>query len=130
MASWNDLVAYVRNTYVVSNDHDRLLVLEFELDGGRSQVIVLRPERLMDGEEDWVMMSSAIGSDDEVNLRAALSQVGDMVCGGLAIHDGFVILRHAVPLENLDVNEFERPLALVTTSADRLEKMLVGHDRN
>src|SRR6266702_3776384 len=30
---------------------------------------------------------------------------------------------------NLEINEFERPLTLVTTTADRLERELVGGDK-
>jgi hypothetical protein len=33
-----------------------------------------------------------------------------------------------VPLANLDINEFERPLHLITVAADQLEKDLVGGD--
>jgi hypothetical protein len=39
-----------------------------------------------------------------------------------------LIYRHAVPLANLDVNEFERPLELVTLAADRLEHSISGGD--
>ena len=37
-------------------------------------------------------------------------------------------LRHAVPLANLDLNEFNHPLSIVTGSADELEEMLTGRD--
>jgi hypothetical protein len=37
-------------------------------------------------------------------------------------------IRHAVPLANLNINEFERPLSLVTNTADQLERQLTGAD--
>lgn len=51
------------------------------------------------------------------------------MCGGLAIVNDFLMVRHTVPLLNLNLNEFERPLLLVTTTADDLEQELVGGDR-
>jgi hypothetical protein len=130
MATWDNLAAYIRKNYIIKNEEGDLIVLDFDLGGGRSQLVFTRPERLLDGGEEWVLIESVIGSLDEVNLRAALDQVGDLVCGGLArLGNDLIGLRHAVPLANLDVNEFERPLVLVTSSADRLERNLVGLDR-
>ena len=40
-----------------------------------------------------------------------------------------VTFRHSLPLANLNINEFESPLALVTTTADRLEQAFTGGDR-
>ena len=52
-----------------------------------------------------------------------------MVCGGVAVINDVVIFRHSVPLANLDVNEFERPLHLVTMAADYLETQVTGLDQ-
>ena len=41
---------------------------------------------------------------------------------------GYVTLRHAVPLANVDANEFEVPMKLVLHSADVLERKLTGAD--
>jgi len=40
-----------------------------------------------------------------------------------------VTFRHSVPLLNLNINEFESPLALVTETADLLESTFTGGDR-
>ena len=53
------------------------------------------------------------------DLQRALEKVGGVVCGGAAIASEHLLIRHAVPLANLNINEFERPLVLVTTTADR-----------
>ena len=39
-----------------------------------------------------------------------------------------VVLRHSLPLENLDINEFVDPLALVAGVADELEEKFTGGD--
>ena len=51
------------------------------------------------------------------------------VCGGIAAMGDLVTVRHSVPLLNLDINEFERPLGLVTGTADRLEQQFQGGDQ-
>ena len=48
---------------------------------------------------------------------------------GLALVGNLVTFRHSLPLENLNINEIESPLALVTTTADQLERALTGGDR-
>jgi hypothetical protein len=128
MASWNDLVAHISQTYrheILPSGNVKML---FSIDESRSQVVLVSEKRLMGGDESWAEISSAIGDLDSVNLRAALPEAGEMVCGGLGADGGLLMFRHAVPLENLDVNEFERPLQLVVLSADHLEKHLVGGD--
>ena len=39
-----------------------------------------------------------------------------------------VVLRHALPLENLDINEFTDPLTFVADTADQLEEIFFGGD--
>jgi hypothetical protein len=65
----------------------------------------------------------------EVDLRAVLEEVGNTtVVGGVAIIDEYVVLRHSLPLINLDINEFVDPLVLVTGSAEMLERQFHGRD--
>jgi drug/metabolite transporter (DMT)-like permease len=53
-----------------------------------------------------------------------------LILGGLALAGGNIVtFRHSVPLEDLSINEFEAPLALVTGTADRLEQALTGGDK-
>ena len=49
--------------------------------------------------------------------------------GAHALVGNLVTFRHSLPLENLNINELESPLALVTTTADQLERTLTGGDR-
>ena len=128
MASWNALKEHIARTYKYEVLGSGAIKMEFSLDGGRSQVVLVGRASLMDGEEEWAIISSAVGSLDDVNLRLAMREAGGLVCGGMATDGDLVVYRHALPLANLDINEFERPLTLVVTSADRLERTLVGAD--
>lgn len=129
MASWGDLVAYVKAEYRVIEewpDEIRILV-EFEEDD-RSQVIILARE-VLDRRDEWVQIASPCGLAGNVDLRRVLKEIGatTVVCGAAIIGD-HVVVRHALPLENLDINEFVDPLHLLAGTADELEEKFFGGD--
>jgi hypothetical protein len=128
MANWSTLVNYVSSNYKVADQGPDMLKMIFETGDLRSQVVFLWRQTLSGGEE-WVQIESPFAEVGMVNLQQALEAIGGMVCGGMAIASGYVTVRHAVPLANLNINEFERPLLLVTTTADNLESQLIGGDR-
>jgi hypothetical protein len=129
MATWYDVVDYVRSNYKIADEKSNMVKLLFNTDGLRSQVVFLWRNVLLDGEEEWLQIESPFAQLGSANLQRALEEVGRVVCGGAAVTGDHLTIRHAVPLANVDINEFERPLILVTTTADRLEKQLVGGDR-
>lgn len=129
MADWRDLTSYVRANYKVAEESDRMMKLLFRVGEGRSQIVLLWHLTLMGGAEDWVQIESPIGKIEDMSLVPLMREVAETVCGGIGASGDFVTYRHSVPLMNLDVNEFERPLQLVVTTADRLEHKLVGGDR-
>jgi hypothetical protein len=128
MASWLQLKQYIHSTYKVSEDIGDGIKLLFETTDGRSQLVFLTRQILLDGAEDWVLIESPFGELGRVDLAAAVTEVGNLVCGGIAASGKFVTLRHAVRLPDLDLAEFERPLVLVTVWADRLEAAFTGGD--
>jgi hypothetical protein len=128
MASWNDLSAYVHRTYKIADENDNMIKMVFETGNLRSQVVVLWHLTLSDGEE-WVQIESPFAELGSVNLGQALQHVGQTVCGGMALLGNMVTFRHSLPLANLNINEFESPLILVTKTADDLENALVGGDK-
>ncbi|WP_433532888.1 hypothetical protein ACQPYA_13305 [Micromonospora sp. CA-263727] len=129
MATWANLATYVRSNYKISDERHDMIKLVFETGNLRSQVVLLWHVTLADGAEEWVQIESSFGELNSVNLVQALREVGDTVCGGMSVLGDLVTFRHSVPLLNLNINEFERPLALVTSTADRLEQLLTGADR-
>ena len=129
MAEWQDLVGYVRANYKVADESPTMMKLVFETGDLRSQVVVLWRQTLKDGAEEWLQIESPFAKVDEVDIRRALEEAGNLVCGGLAVMGDILTIRHSVPLENLNINEFERPLALVTFTADELERRLSGGDK-
>lgn len=128
MASWGALNVYIHSNYKVADENPSLIKLIFEMPNGRSQMVLVGRSTLLDGLEEWAVIESPFGRIDDVDVKAAIREVSDNVCGGIASSGDFVTFRHSVPLANLDPNEFERPLQLVTGTADRLESQFSGGD--
>ncbi|HKD97744.1 MAG TPA: hypothetical protein VKB69_09090 [Micromonosporaceae bacterium] len=129
MATWADVVGYVHSNYRVSDERPNMIKLVFEVGGLRTQVVFVWHLALMDGTEEWIQIESPFGELGQVDVAAALQKVSETVCGGLALYNNTVTFRHAVPLANMNINEFERPLTLVTSTADQFERSLTGGDQ-
>lgn len=128
MATWEDLTGYIGNHYKVADQQDGLVKLIFEFDDLRSQVVIVSKATLAGGAEEWLLIQSPFAKVGAVDPNSVLEFMSDMVCGGLARIGDLLTVRHAVPLANLNINEFERPLHLVTFTADMLEKKFAGRD--
>ncbi|HEY1573078.1 MAG TPA: hypothetical protein VGG05_17180 [Pseudonocardiaceae bacterium] len=128
MATWGDLVAFVRTEYRVTRVDTDEIRIEVEFEDERRQAVVIYRE-VLDQREEWVQIASPCGKAAEVNLPALLAELGGTaVCGGAVIMGEYVAVRHSLPLENLDINEFTDPLALVAGVADELEEKFTGGD--
>jgi hypothetical protein len=128
MATWNDLVQFVRTEYqVVSMQPDEIRV-ELEFEDERSQVMIIVRE-ILDRRYEWVQIATPIGLARNVDLYALLTRMGNttVACGAVIMGD-HVVLRHSLPLENLDINEFVDPLQLIAGAADELESEFFGGD--
>jgi hypothetical protein len=133
VADWADLVGYIRHEYrVILDDPDEIRIrMSFGDDAeteGRAQVVVIARE-VFDQREDWVQIATPFARVDEVDLLSVLTEVGNtLVVGGVVVMGEHVVLRHSLPLINLDINEFTDPLELVAGSAELLEQQFTGRD--
>jgi hypothetical protein len=129
MATWLDLAQYVRSNYKIADENHDMIKIIFETNNLRSQVVFIWRQVLMNGEEEWIQIESPFAELGSVDLRKVLEELSSVVCGSLALTADHLTVRHAVPLANLNINEFERPLVLVTSTADHLEQSFVGSDK-
>jgi hypothetical protein len=133
VADWADLVGYIRHEYrVILDEPDEIRIrMSFGDDAeteGRAQVMVIARE-VFDQREDWVQIATPFARVDEVDLLSVLTEVGNtLVVGGVVVMGEHVVLRHSLPLINLDINEFIDPLELVAGSAELLEQQFTGRD--
>jgi hypothetical protein len=133
VATWDDLTAYVRSEYdVIREEGDELRILftfdHLNEEDERSQVVIIVRE-VLDSKHEWVQIASPCGLAANVDLLALLTEIGhSTVACGAAIMGDHVVLRHSLPLENLDINEFVDPLALLAGTADTIEEQFFGGD--
>lgn len=76
-----------------------------------------------------MVIHSPIGGVEEVDLAKALDLIGTKVVGGLSRLADLVTVKDALPIADLNIDELVRPMALVTVTADELEKTLLGTDK-
>lgn len=128
MATWDDIAAFVRSEYRVIEDTGDEIRILIEYEDDRSQVIMVCRE-VLDKKEDWVQVASVCGLVADVDLQLLLKEIGEtsVVCGAVIMGE-HVVLRHSLPLMNLDINEFLDPLQLVADTADHVEEAFFGGD--
>lgn len=128
MATWDDLVAFVKSGYrVVQESRDELRIL-VRFEDERSQIVIVHRE-LLDGESEWVQIATPIGTVHELDVLELLLEMGaTTVVGGAVVMGEHVVLRHSLPLADLDAPEFTVPLELIAGSADELEERYVRGD--
>jgi hypothetical protein len=128
MATWETLRNHIKSNYNVSKDELTILSLQFDVGGGRTQVVVVAQAML--GDYEWAQIGTPVCSEADLNPRDALLRNWDFVVGALTMMDnGTVWFRHSLPLKDLDVDEFEVPFHLVVQFGDRLEQELTGADK-
>ena len=128
MATWDDLVKFVRSEYEIIEHRDDELRILIEYEEQRSQVVIIGRD-VLDEREDWVQLASVCGPAANADLHRLLAEIANTcVLGGAVIMGEHVVLRHSVPLKNLDINEFNDPLIFLAETADHLEETLFGGD--
>ncbi|MFC5993702.1 MFS transporter [Pseudonocardia hispaniensis] len=127
VASWDDLVSYVRVRYEIMRAQGDELWFNLPTTGDRTQLVVVRKVTGDDGHP-WAQIASPVARAADIDLARLLELAGDSVVGGVASTEGVVVFRHSIALEELDLDGFERPFRIVVEIADRLEETLTGAD--
>jgi hypothetical protein len=130
---WNDLVRFIRSEYeVVRLQPDEVRIkVRFYTDveqEERAQIAIIARSSI-DELGEWVQIASPFAKVADVDVFQVLSEIGgSTVVGGAVVMGEFLVLRHSMPLETLDANEFLDPLELIAGSAERLEEIFTGRD--
>jgi hypothetical protein len=118
----------MRSEYRVIRIQPDEVRIEVEFDDERRQQVIMQRE-VLDRKDEWVQIVSPCGKASDVNLTALLAHLGNSaVVGGAVIMGDYVVLRHSLPLANLDINEFVDPMALIAGTADEVEELFTGGD--
>jgi hypothetical protein len=127
VASWDDLVTYVRVRYEVMRSTDTELWFNLPTSGERTQLVVVRSVTGADGEAA-AQIASPVGKLSDLDLPQLLERAGESAIGGIVATDGVVVFRHAIPLHEGELAAFDAPFQHVVHVADQLEEILTGRD--
>jgi hypothetical protein len=128
MASWDELRSYIRITYKVADDDGTVLRLVFSVGEGRSQIVVVGQSTTGGGAE-FATIASPFAEVGKLAIDPVLDTLADYVVGGVVTYGQMYMVRHSVPLADLDPDEFDGPLRMVLSTADALEAKFVGTDQ-
>lgn len=126
MATWADLSGYIRTQYKIASDDGTVIKLIFSVGEGRSQVVLVARETLL--EDEWAAIASPFAIASKVDLQEVLETAGGFLAGGVVKIGDNLWVRHSVPLAALDQSDFSEPLAFVTHAADILEQKFSSGD--
>lgn len=127
MASWDDLVSYVRIRYEVMRQAQGELWFNLPTTGERTQLVVVRRSAGEDAHP-WVEIASPVAKVADLDLPTLLERAAAAVVGGIVAVDGVAVLRDSIPLEDAGLAVFERSFRLIVETADALEHELTGSD--
>ncbi len=128
MSIWAGVINFVRTRYEVLEERDGWLRFRIDTEDGRGQQASVHHLPDHDGAE-WVEISSPVGWADKIDLRRLLELAGGEAVGGAAVVDGVALLKHTIPLIDLNLlSEFDQPLKSLTARADAFEHELTRAD--
>ena len=133
MATYREFENFVKSKFPVKenpkNAPKGYMCVEVPCPDDRSHLVFIKPgaefQKLGEFADVWAMIGELDGSD----LEEALDHAMNLPVGGLAKIGDRIILRHAVPLQDVDPSEIANALILTAFSADVLEEALVGGDK-
>jgi hypothetical protein len=127
MATWTALKAYIKDNYDVDADNGDSVKLTLRTKQGRSQTVYVS-HTLSSSEIEFATIASPVGAVGSVDVTELLHLLDQHLVGGAAIIESNVVVRHAVPLAQLQPDEFQVPLHMIARTADAMEKELLGTD--
>jgi hypothetical protein len=127
MKTWEDVKAYISKNHKYEEENG-IIRMDWTLDGGRSQRVLVRSQVAKSGIE-WVEFVSFVGSVPNSLLPKALTYAFDSsYVAALAMIEGELVVRNSCLLSSFSEEEFNTIMVAVTQSADAIERDILGQD--
>jgi len=123
MATWREVVGYLKSNYKISSEEGTTLALNFETAQGRSQMIFVSGIAIDDPNLAVVSFASPFAPRNSITAQQVVACMEENFLG-VGLTADLYVFRHLVPMAHLDANEIEWPLTFVTSAADEMEKKL------
>jgi hypothetical protein len=125
MATWKEVTTVLINakTHKAEMVNDSLVKTLIPTSDGRTQLVWI------ENVKGDAVFSSVVCKIDDVNLVALFkSDVLKTISYGLSSIGEHLVMRHAAPLENMNVNELAQPIVQLAIFGDILEAAITGQD--
>ena len=124
MPTWADVQEYARSKYKLAADDENSFKLVFEYENDRLQAVIVSRFEAMGRE--WCDFASAACKLDQLSPEQALKKNFEFAVGALCLDEDIYVVRYSVQLDTMDMEEFELPLHVVATTADKIEREFAG----
>ena len=132
MATYREFENFVKSEFPVKDNPKNApkgyMCLEVPCPDDRSHLVFIKPGTKLEKFGEFADVWAMIGELDESDLDEALDLAMALPLGGLAKIGDRIVLRHTIPLEDVDQSEIAKALIFTAFSADVLEEQLVGGD--
>ena len=119
MPTWSEVQTYARSKYKLAEDNENSFKLVFEYENDRLQAVIVSRYDAMGRE--WCDFASAACTSDQLSPEEALKRNFGFAVGALSLDEDIYVVRYSVQLATMDMEEFELPLHVVATTADKIE---------
>ncbi len=129
MASWNDLLAHLKNRYPIRSEGEGYVLIELGVgdeDGRTRTVEVAQGGRI--GDSDWAEISTIVCLASELDPAEALRRNDRLPVGFLASDGDVVRLKYRLPLLGAQPSVIDVPLEAVAVCGDELGPELTDKD--
>ncbi len=127
MPSWPEIQEYARSKYKLAEDNENSFKLVFEYQSKRLQAVIISKFEAINRE--WCDFASACAKIDQLNPEVALRKNLQFAVGALALDRDIYVVRYTVQMATMDMEEFELPLHVVASTADKIEQEFTAGDQ-
>ena len=124
MATWREVVGYLSSKYHIDQTDPTTISMVFDVGGGRSQVVLVFGVALENPDLAHAAFFSPFAEEGQISAQQLVACLNDSNALGIAKVGSYYGYMNVAPLANLDANEIEWPLDLVTNFADMRENSL------
>jgi len=127
MPTWAEVQEYARSKYKLAEDNENSFKLVWSYDNNRLQAIIV--SRFESMGREWCDFASACCQKSEMSPEVALKKNMGFAMGALALDNEVYVFRYSCQMSTMDMDEFEVPLHVVASTADRLEQEFSAQDK-
>jgi len=123
MATWSETRAHLKKTFTIAAEDAEWIGLGWKFKSVRTTEDVLQRQRIELAQalgEPQLLITCDIIEVHRVPMRVALEHNATLAVGAIAISNDWYVMKHVMPLENLDFAQLNRTLEFLAHESARL----------